>query len=391
MPKDPPHFSRALMAAGAGVFPDRATLQLLESLRDTPYGLASQLGLASAAIHRLHLGMPGIDDALRHFTEMHAQIDQIGAPFRALAAENQRTLDEITARLQTAVNPFEHLKADASWLTTLDASTHRFQALSSALEASIARTLDLSASSARLLDTLDPGHIGLAIGIDRYSHKLEASLRAMTSSYADLASTMTAYEPLTIPRFTFEQPPVDLFLHAKVVHSISTTPSAEPPEDHEELLTSLRTEGEARLAARLQGLGSDFYRKWRGAREALASRNPDRIAHASASIRELFRLVLHTLAPDDAVRAWSSSPQDFHNGRPTRRARFDYIAGRFKTATISSFLSVDIKATLELVTLFDKGVHEKEVSFTDDQLLFLLLRMDAALSFLFDLAEHAKD
>jgi hypothetical protein len=378
----------ATIASMQSAFPDRATLSLLGPLADTA-ALHGSFGLSAAQIEKLQLGFIGIDSAARHLIDMRAQIDPL---FGKSLAQLQDAVGQATKLQAAFAGPIEELQAHTSWLGALGARIDDYQTLASTLEQSISRSLELAGLSGKVFDRIDPALLGSSVGIERYGHTLQAGLRAMTDSYAAITQSMQAYEPLTLPRVAFEQPPLHVFLHARSVESISTAPGGEPvAEDPADLLDKLRTDGEARLAERLQRLDSDFYRKWLGAREALASRSRDRVAHVSVSVRELFRLVLQDRAPDDAVRGWSKSPAHFDKGRPTRRARFEFIARGVNVPPLSSFLQVDFSSTLELLSLLDKGVHEKEISLTDEQLRLLTLRMDQVLYFLLELADTSKD
>src|SRR5262249_49492012 len=62
-----------------------------------------------------------------------------------------------------------------------------------------------------------------------------------------------------------------------------------------------------------------------GARAVLETKHPDFVRHFAASLRGLFTHFLHQLASDTALKAWSNSADNYHNGRPTRRSRLRYI------------------------------------------------------------------
>ena len=79
------------------------------------------------------------------------------------------------------------------------------------------------------------------------------------------------------------------------------------------------------------------------------SRNPDRARHVTTSVRELFSQVLHGLAPDEEVRAWSSNEQHFQNRRPTRRARLLYICRHINSDPLTRFVEDDVQAALSFV------------------------------------------
>ncbi len=55
----------------------------------------------------------------------------------------------------------------------------------------------------------------------------------------------------------------------------------------------------------------------------------------------------------------------------------------------ASFLAKDFSATLELLTLFDRGVHESSDSLTERQVRLMTLRMDQFLRFLLEIARES--
>jgi hypothetical protein len=123
-----------------------------------------------------------------------------------------------------------------------------------------------------------------------------------------------------------------------------------------------------------------------GARQALTSTNPDRIRHFSASFRELLTHVLHMLAPDEEIRTWSTSPQDFAKGRPTRKARLRYICRDINHEPFEEFVNKDIEAVLEFFQLFHRGTHTIAARFTNRQLKALHVRVESAMRFLIEIS-----
>jgi hypothetical protein len=233
-------------------------------------------------------------------------------------------------------------------------------------------------SLARLATSFE---LGAALGLERYRHVLDSGMRSLADSAASIyeADQQTL---ISLPRLAIERPPQELFVHVSSVEVITSTDTdegqAEAPDDDSESLLPL-----------LESLGPVFLEKWTGARQALASRNPDRIAHVSVSVRELFRMVLHHVAPDDEIRAWSQSKNDFEKGRPTRAARFRFATRSVSHPPFASFLAKDFSAALELLTLFDRGVHESTHSLTERQVRLMTLRMNQFLRFLLETARES--
>ena len=127
---------------------------------------------------------------------------------------------------------------------------------------------------------------------------------------------------------------------------------------------------------------------WVGARQARMSANPDSQRHFSISIRELLTQVLHRLAPDDAVAAWSVEPDYFHNGRPKRKARVMYICRSVSDGGMRAFLTKDVAALVSFMELFEAGTHSTRNQFSPEMLGAMEIRAAAAIRFLMA-AAHA--
>ena len=99
------------------------------------------------------------------------------------------------------------------------------------------------------------------------------------------------------------------------------------------------------------------------------------------SYRELFTHVLHLLAPDDQLTAWTKDPDDYHNGRPTRRTRLRYITRELQH-TFGGFLKTDVDSVLSFIDSFQKGTHALRPDFAPKDVLDLKMRMEGLLRLL---------
>jgi hypothetical protein len=111
---------------------------------------------------------------------------------------------------------------------------------------------------------------------------------------------------------------------------------------------------------------------WRGAVQAAASDNPDKLRHAITSLRELFTQVMHRLAPDADLAAWSTDSRHYDKDRRTRRARLLYILTGLDHEPFTEFLETDIESMLKLIRAFQGGTHDpdKELSQAHLRLVF---------------------
>jgi hypothetical protein len=124
----------------------------------------------------------------------------------------------------------------------------------------------------------------------------------------------------------------------------------------------------------------------KGAREALLSENPDRTRHICISLRELLGHALRRLAPDARVAAWSSDPAHFHDGKPTRKARLEYLYGSLGASPLRRLIDADIRTTLELFDALSAGTHVANLGTGLAELVMLMTRAEGILVVLLHLA-----
>lgn len=231
-----------------------------------------------------------------------------------------------------------------------------------------------------------------AAGQDIHSALAEAT-RHFGQSFRQLFDQIGAPDALfSVPPLVIERPPQEAFIHYRLVEAI-TDRTAEPDRDDDVVVTSteyadLASEAESELTTGLVVLDTRLVAMWRGAREALRSPNPDRLRQACASQRELVMHVVHLLAPDETVRKWTTSPDDFdESGRPKRRTRLHFIARKVNQDRFSAFLRKDLAAALEAIDVLNGGVHGLDSTLSDAQARLLMLRIDHLLAFLLEVSK----
>jgi hypothetical protein len=81
------------------------------------------------------------------------------------------------------------------------------------------------------------------------------------------------------------------------------------------------------------------------------------------------------------VKAWTPDPTDYHQGRPTRKARLRYIT-RNLHVVFGGFLQADVHAAIEFLEIFQKGTHDLESKLTLEEIALLRTRVEGLLRFL---------
>ena len=127
-------------------------------------------------------------------------------------------------------------------------------------------------------------------------------------------------------------------------------------------------------------LNPDLLNLLQGARQALHTDNRDRVRHVLVSLRELIGHVLRQLAPDDDIRAWNTNPDYYyHKDKPTRKARLLYICREIDSGPLSEFVDKEVSSILALIKELSNEVHAIPCRLTDQQLQWLVNRIESLL------------
>jgi hypothetical protein len=148
-------------------------------------------------------------------------------------------------------------------------------------------------------------------------------------------------------------------------------------ENSERIELATRTANE--LETFLSNLDPQLLALLNGAREAARSQNPDKTRHVCISLRELLGYALRNLAPDAEVTAWTQDPQYYHDGKPTRAARMQYLYSHVAEPALKKFIAADVRAALELFDLLSNGAHVANLGTTTAALTILMNRAEGVL------------
>jgi len=127
----------------------------------------------------------------------------------------------------------------------------------------------------------------------------------------------------------------------------------------------------------------------KGARAAANSQNPDKTRHLCISLRELLGHALRQVASDAEVNSWTQDPSHYHNGKPTRHARIQYLYSPISQPALRNFIDADIRTAIELFDLLNKGTHVANLG-VDAALAVLLNRAEGILLLLLRLSSGRK-
>jgi hypothetical protein len=301
-----------------------------------------------------------------------------------------RAIKAVTSNFDDLTRANERLTSIVSAACIADSSLSKVFADHNAMRSSIAeiasqssvRNLLSSLVTTRLLNTsLTSQYRLLHLETVSFGNKIDAStlfandlasqLGKLTRSYRDLVDCIPAIPEAYVP-FITTNAPVEYSLELDVLEKISVD-----EDDGDETALQFPSVDEE-----LAAFDKKLLILINGARQSLASDNPDRPRHVTTSVRELFTAILHRLAPDEEIRAWSTDKDHYRENRPTRRARLLYICRQFSCDPLSKFVENDAKAALTLVESLNEGTHVVESKLTTRQLEAIVYRMESLALFL---------
>jgi hypothetical protein len=226
------------------------------------------------------------------------------------------------------------------------------------------------ASQVRILG-LETHTFGDAIGASKMlSNDLAAAFSKLTSSYRHVVEPIPGVAEHEVS-YLASYAPIEYKLELDVLESITV----EPREEHEPIILP-------QVEDALASFDSGLPELLKGARQALASDNPDKARHVTTSARELLTHLLHQLAPDEEIRKWSTDTGNYSNNQPTRRARLLYICRNFSGDPLAQFVEDDVRSALTLVNSLSAGTHKIQSKLTYDQLQAIVIRTESLAIFL---------
>jgi len=255
-----------------------------------------------------------------------------------------------------------------------------------AVQASIVKASEYSFFAEKSIYPITADNLGSRIYLTGDSKNyLASSFAEFSQGYASFIKSYE-YNPLVYTQFNpsiSKIVPSEYFLGANLLEAISV--DGEITVEEEELKAEIQYENEILLRTYLSKINPGLFKMWKGAIEAYHSDNSDKVRHFSASLRELFTHVLHQLAPDPAVKKWTSDHSLFHQGKPTRKARLLYICRNITSDPFNTFVNQDIDTTISFIDIFQKGTHEIEPTYNQNQLVTIKSKAESTLKFLLEI------
>ncbi len=145
---------------------------------------------------------------------------------------------------------------------------------------------------------------------------------------------------------------------------------------------------EAEVFNALANEGPEYPVPLHGAIQAASSNNPDKARQTIASLRELTTHILHRLSPDADVKQWSSKPEHYHNGQPTRACRLEYIFRGCVGSTIRPFIENDVKFIKDFMDFLNTGTHSLRSRLNEYELRYAIYKTECLILLLLKYARE---
>jgi Predicted pPIWI-associating nuclease len=243
------------------------------------------------------------------------------------------------------------------------------------------RLYGLTALSESILSSIRFDTFGMKLVLDEgVRAALNTGLGSFTDHYRWFLTEAVRPDAVVLPDAFVHLPAVEHLHQAELSAATSETEAAEGlDEARGEVAAVVRAETEDDLARLISEFDPKLLKPIRGAREALQNRGPDYERHTATSLREAFTYVLHNMAPDDRIRAWSTSRADFdEKDKPTRSGRLRYIC-RDVNATFGGFLTANVELVGQFIGEFHRATHGVDIRITHEQLITMQVRMEGLI------------
>jgi len=187
----------------------------------------------------------------------------------------------------------------------------------------------------------------------------------------------------------------EVFAHSYAISGLMPTATKgyiRIPDRGKELFEKLSDEATGEIVVLLGNVNTELVSMWHGVKDAALNQHHDHKRHIGISLRELLTELIHKLAPDKLVQAWSNSPVHFgENGRPTRNARLEFILREIDDCKLAKFLALDIKAALELFQVVNGMTHSRASSLSGEGVRAVIFRAEQLIIYLIKVSRKLYD
>lgn len=304
-----------------------------------------------------------------------------------LVSENYKPWYEETIAKSSILSTTAFNSVNIANLSTNISTVLGIERLSSlSLQTNLIRSTELSILAEKSLLSVNLDNIGSRIGLALEGKQyLTTTITDLSTSYSTLFRSFEqnpiSYASLSpsLSKIT----PIEYFSTTNLLEAISVEEDITPEE--ELIKNEIQYENKISLENYLPKIDPGLYKMWKGAIEAYHSNNTDKVRHFATSIRELFTHIIHKLAPDDNIKKWTTEASMYHEGRPTRKARFLYICRNINNDPFNQFVKKDVDAMIAFIDIFQKGTHDIDPAFSPNHLITIKSKAETTLKFLLEI------
>jgi hypothetical protein len=215
-----------------------------------------------------------------------------------------------------------------------------------------------------------------------FDRSLGRRIVSLSDSYRDIFADLPNVD-FALPDFVTELPARDMIVKSTIVASRAN--DFEPAEAGIDLDDPAYARSDVDLM--LADLNPNYVTMLDEAFDALSGNALGRRRYVLVSLRELLTHVLHHLSPDDGVQAWTDDPKQYHNGKPTRAARYVYICRNVHYGPYGEYLKKSARMTSAFFELLNT-LHEARPDVSEFQLRLILTDAIGLLRFLLRTERH---
>lgn len=278
---------------------------------------------------------------------------------------------------ENAGSAFTALREAAKWQSSIMDAT-------AALRTHAKAIAEIQRFRTPLMTLFDPDTAPLLEHYRRTSSYYSAAFRGFSKVQQAEVKVVAQLAALPVETATLASREVHLAGQVAVVAQVDVRSAfgknGEPPGQDPGLLASL----DELFATELPTLDSALTTMLAGAKEAIASRNPDRLRQASASIREFVKGVINTLAPEAAFKAWATKRNLNEKRIRAVETRVAYILRNSPTDPERSFYEVDVQQLRLLLNHFNAAVHVSKPDFAERDFAPLIRRVEGFVAVLIE-------
>jgi len=211
------------------------------------------------------------------------------------------------------------------------------------------------------ISSLLANDFGKLLGVSaNFNYAFDSKLKKLFESYNNLCIDNDKKIKNSDFHLLEELPTVSVYNAASFVKSIKNIEPDEIINEEKELSEHYSKNAVSNIDLIFKELDNDLQKLWLETKSAYFGNYLGNERHCMFCMRELFTQLIHRFAPDEQILTWTSESKYFDKGKPTRRARIDFIYRNLNNNFMLEFIKSDIDFTLKINDFLQKA-HSTEI------------------------------